>query len=266
MRAIKLSYIVGTVVILLFLFVPSVIAAPVYQTVASQTANPTYQHGLAVIDIPSAPQYGTVGIEWHYWKDSENYWHYSYRILNNGDKNTPSNYHFGWNISTDPSTAVGIDGLTIDLDPDNNTQGPSNLYRTDTTGGSSATGTGWADSTGSSNKDFTWGQRSDTKKINPTTWKWKNGQWNVTIGNTSGNNVVGGGKNYFQIASTWTQGLTGATVAAGSLTAYSDNLPVDGIMGPVVVPEPATVALLSLGTLVLISGRLGRRKIKDGKV
>ena len=44
-----------------------------------------------------------------------------------------------------------------------------------------------------------------------------------------------------------------------------NNVAENEAMTPVAVPEPATIALLGLGTLVLISGRRGNRKTGDGK-
>ncbi len=55
-------------------------------------------------------------------------------------------------------------------------------------------------------------------------------------------------------------GVCEVTLTAGSLSAHSDSISENGAMTPVAVPEPATVALLGLGTLVLISGRPGSRK------
>jgi hypothetical protein len=55
-------------------------------------------------------------------------------------------------------------------------------------------------------------------------------------------------------------GLCEVTLTAGSLSAYFGSIAENEAMTPVAVPEPATVALLGLGTLVLISGRPGSRK------
>ncbi len=45
-------------------------------------------------------------------------------------------------------------------------------------------------------------------------------------------------------------------------TAYFGDIAENEAMTPVAVPEPATVALLGLGTLVLISGRPGSGQSK----
>ncbi len=60
--------------------------------------------------------------------------------------------------------------------------------------------------------------------------------------------------------STSAAGLCEVTLTAGSLSAYSGSIAENEAMTPVAIPEPATVALLGLGTLVLISGKRGSRK------
>ena len=74
---------------------------------------------------------------------------------------------------------------------------------------------------------------------------------------TSGNI---GWKQYFHASGTSAAGLCEVTLTAGSLPAYSDNIAENGAATLVQVPEPATIALLGLGTLVLFSGRRGSRK------
>ncbi len=86
-----------------FISVIPAFATPTYQAVNSNNAN--YDHGLAVIDMPTVPNYGEVGIEYHCWQDlSTNLWYYSYKILNNGTPGTSEDYHFGWNSNNPVGT------------------------------------------------------------------------------------------------------------------------------------------------------------------
>ncbi len=267
----KLTLLWGCTVFFLFCVVPA-FATPVYQLVQDHTSDPSYGTGLAVVDSAN-PDLGTVAVEYHYWQ-SGTYWYYSYRIINNtidswggNESNPPEDYHFGWNINDDVGTYYTINKFDIKLHVWNDGifwHGPDDLYFTGSAG-STTGGDPWGYSDNplfNSSVDYTVSLGSGTPlPIAPTRWEWVRGRgqnpdyWDIYQGD---NSTADGTGQYFQIASTWAPGPSATSViidlGTSQLIAASDILdPLDsgfnGVMAPMVIPEPASCLILGLGAL-----------------
>jgi hypothetical protein len=272
----KSTYWVGGIVITIFLsiFNSSVSAAldPLsvdYESVAyNQANNSTHTGGTAVIDVPGLSSWGSAGIEYHAWQSETNgYWYYAYKILNNGQPGT--DYHFGFNTTNnDPLVYYEVYkfGLTMNIWNDGMwNHGPEDLVIKGFAG-SSAGGDAWGASAidlYNSGFDYTTTNSSGTpEKIAPSRWKWnppkgKNPGYysDITTGNTSTDDSSLG---YFEIISNRAPGWIKAELTnTAEMAAYSDNLSVDGVLGPVgePIPEPVTMLLFGLGALGVISNR-----------
>lgn len=208
-----------------------------------------------VYDPVQGIEYGKARIQYSYWRDEPSqYWYYAYQIFNNEFFGTPANldddYHFGWLklTTSDPNVYDTINKFSVNLDPDNDGKGPSDLVILDTQAGSSAGGGPWGHSPDPNNRgvDWTVSLGSGTPlTIAPTRHEYKrvSGKWNwyfYADGQTSRNDATG---QYFEIASKWAPGLTRTAI-----TAYVDRQAAGYVMGPV-VPEPS-----SLISLITISG------------
>jgi len=222
--------------------------------------NPDYGWGVAEISSPSYPDYGDIGIEYHYWKDQTyGYWYYSYKILNDGTGPGDA-YHFGWDIDNDSKNGNKIfdevDEFAIMLDfyqdGSGYWHGPDDLYVTGD-GTSTAGGDPWGHQTWSQyNHEMEWSTTRSSGTaygLEPSRW-YQQGQSTIfTNGDTTTDD--GGGYDYFQLVSSWGPDWVEAQAVAGSAVAYSQNFTEggDGVMGPAEIPEPATFLLFGLGVL-----------------
>ena len=174
-------------------FASVVVATPVYQSVANNLSNPTYGSGIAEIGNAGVPDYGKVGVAYHYWQDqTTNYWYYTYQIINNttssyagGSKDIPPvdyDYHFGWDVDDDPDTYKTIHKFGINFYNSFDGvfwHGPDDLYILGDAG-STAGGGQWGHTENPLfNADVDWtvslGQGDPPATIAPTRWEWIGG-------------------------------------------------------------------------------------------
>ncbi len=271
----KLRRFIGGVLISLFLIAPAFsgdvdILPPnvSYQLVgdndgafAQPDYNPTYGWGIAEITDPAYANYGAAGIEYHYWQDQTyDYWYYSYRIINNGTDETDA-YHFGWDsVNNNSKNGIKIydviDEFAIILDfyqdGGGYWHGPDDLYVT-SNATSTAGGDPWGHQSWSQyNHEMEWSTTRSSGSalgIMPSRWYPQGPGINYTNGDTSTDDTSP--YEYFQLVSSWEPDWVEAQVVAGIAVAYSQNptLGGDGVMGPAIVPEPATLLLLGFGAL-----------------
>jgi hypothetical protein len=239
-------------------------------------------HSAEVYNSAQTDSYGKAKIESSYWFNSaNNYWYYAYKVYNNevagGTPYLRSNdYHFGhvYDLGYTPINLFDI-ALPIEIPRITGeelvvtTRAPDLIAgeRVSTYSGSSSGGGGWGGiakfridmATG---KEYfvavDWSQTLGdvtASPINPTQWDYpttgpnKNTWVKTYSGDTS--RVDSGSYEYFQIASKLAPGLVAGHVTTGLI---SSNFTVSGgeIWGPaVIVPEPATIAILALGGLLL---------------
>lgn len=251
------------------LFASISFATPTYMAVPSGT---TMGHTTGYADVYNSTQglnYGKAKIEWHYWYDSgSQYWYYAYKVYNNeaGVANDcTDDYHYGHVYDTATYDVIN----SFDIDFPSQIPGEygtsDNLYVLSTSAGSSKVGgNAWGplvDGLWNGNQWVMTGvdwsaTRGGGLTIDPTKWDYaKHGnQWTwdkLYSGDTSRPRIDESGQ-YFEIASKLAPGLITGHVSTGLIssntTAYGD------IWGPaVIVPEPATLAILALGGLLFRS-------------
>jgi hypothetical protein len=229
-------------------------AMPVYQTLAYGQAQTSFGTGaIEVYDSVAGSSYGKAKIEWSYWKDTDSYWHYAYRIYNNGI----SDYHFGVQLGT-TKTSNKIDKFSIDFST--LAQGAPDLKAVDILSGSTASKIGkggWMHSLDPGNIGIDWnvtGGAAGALPISPALWNKKSKNYSkVYAGDTSRNDISG---QFFELVSTWAPGQCTASIGISAAMMQANGI----VWGPTVspsipqtsVPEPASIGVLALGWLAII--------------
>ncbi len=236
---------------------------------ADNIGNPTYGTGFVEIDNPGSQEYGKVGIEYHYWRDDNAYWHYSYQLLNDyhGTADNSDDYHFSWDQGGgDPDVYDLVNKFSLNLKSSFDGMfwhGPDDLYLLDTSAGSSAGGDPWGSSADLFNAGVDWTVSlggGTPLQIEPARYLWKKvgGTWQWVKYSDGDTSTDDSSSQYFQIASSWAPGLVKASVVAGfSMTAYSNDGAgyTDYVMAPVVVPEPASILMLGFSVWYMFGYR-----------
>jgi hypothetical protein len=196
-------------------------------------------------------------------------WHYAYQIFNGDYYGTPTNkdddYHLGYVYDSDVTVNLAdkINKFSLSILPIDSTQGPSDLTVVGRTGSEGA----YLGTTGSTGGGGVWSVSIDPGEIGldwvisgstgyqiaPAMWNYnKHGsQWTwdkLYAGDRStGDETINGTAfKFFEITS---MGAPVEYEAALGVGAYDDAQGV--VMGPDVIPEPATIAILALGGLLL---------------
>ena len=207
-----------------------------------------------VYDTTEGLDYGMARIDYHWWFDEPSgYWHYAYQIFNNDYYNTPTDrtddYHFGYIYDTD-ATPDKINKFDVVFDP---ASGIDDLLILDTMAGSTAGGGGWAHSIGYNifTEVYTgldWIVSGSTgTQIGPAVWDYDRikGTWywiNDAAGDRSTQDGDINGGQYFEIASKWAPGWCSTAVTAG-VSSQAGGM----VIGPSVIPEPASCLILGIG-------------------
>jgi hypothetical protein len=233
-----------------------------YMTVSegAGTYADTYTSMFTVVGDAST---GTAGIESHAWSDGT-YWYYSYQIFNNDGSGTPGNNNFGY-TKCDPNVSggEGIYSFSVTL-----TNAPGGVDNLDVTGSAASTGGGGAWGSivdlnvfpeefieGASWAINQTGAAGDADKITPAQWEYSNkqgGTWTLLNG---GDTSTDDSLQYFQFVSTWAPGVVQGSILASGTLSPGDVQAGGDVLGPAVIPEPATGVTFAFGALALLRGR-----------
>jgi hypothetical protein len=247
---------VGMFVVVL-LVSPLALAAPIYQTVLPGRTG--YQTGS--VEVWSASQgtnYGKAKIEWFTWYDTPSgYYYYAYKIYNNeaGLANDRSDdYHFGHVYDSGTYLPINEFALSWGSAP----QMPTSAVTILGSAASSSGGNPWGGHVDvivipapiATGIDWSTTQGAGAQTIAPAQWDKQGSKWYlIYAGDTSTGDT--GAYTYFEIASTYAPGNITASVS-NSLYWASGT-----VMGPAIVPEPASCIVLGLG----FAGLLRRRRL-----
>ena len=263
----KKSHVLIALCAFLCLSITPVFAALDYQAVPGGASSGSVD----VYDPGMGAEYGYARLNYWYWQDVDSDWHYSYQIINNGDRISDSSIHFGYTyipgLYEDTNNYDTIHSFSIDLDPDGDVLGPSDLVVGDTYARSTAAGGGgWGHSPDPGNAGVDWSVslqcddplQPDPLPIAPSRWEFidnggtKNDYWVDIAGDNSTDDSI---TEYFHLASAWGPELRLATVVAGVGSEASGMVMAPGTAP---IPEPATCVLLGLGSLIVAARKRGQ--------